>query len=1243
MHRYGRLEFLRYAFHLLGPTFKGPTEEEPLGSLPTPARTAFLNGAQNLFPDLRIELNSAPLTYGPSGGEIYQWTTAWSFPDPEFKTNLYQRLVTWRPLRRYASLADFLREHDLYGEEHYAERLFLERVFVPLFGVQGLGLLTPQAPFSDEAGRTRRADFLLTGMAPYAIEIEGRRYHDESGTGPRFTEEKQRQRGLALEKIAYFPIAFDDLKNSAEKALVALRELAERDLRLRAAIHNRGRRSDPDFEEWFLSFPARYHDYLKAAFYVLARALREGTETLNILDPHPGLPLAEIAFADAYFTLRETAKLHRLELSMPQVVLQVGGANNAHRSFAKAFRRLLPLWVGDTGGFRIQTGEPSSKEALVFDLDRIATMSREAERTYGEPPPAFRLEKAPERETLDFFARKFFAVPELKDAQLNLLSRVLRGESCLGILPTGYGKSLVFQLFSLLVPGVNIVISPLRALMRDQIYSLRRQGITGVESISSDDSASVKEAKTQWFLSGKLRILYLAPERLRIKDFFENLMCELGNLPISSITVDEAHCVSEWGHDFRPAYLHIGKFHHTVTKATKRPIPLIALTATASAAVRRDILRVLRLPDDAVEQLQSSDRPNLSLSVHAVGGEQTASKRESLRKLLTETLPKILGFQASDLLGLKDYDAYPSAGVIFAIYADPHSKNGLGEGVHSIARFLRKEIYKDDRKVWVYASRAPKVCPSCEAQEWVNQKGKKQCLVCKSTFAKPKYTTDRKWDEHMRRAQDQFQENRFPLLVATKGYGMGIDKRNIRFIIHHALASGLEGYYQEAGRAGRDGDHAHVALIYAPPNKACYENEIAKADRPPPCVVVGRAWFKPCPYGLAQPCDYARQASFVASQYPGVERSVDAVMRLVRKYRFQEAPEFTLKVPENQANDIEYALIRLHQLGILKDYTVSYLGKTHFFYLRLSNWNRQTLVESLTRHLKETRFADHEIDRRLKALQAASTPVEMIEAAVRALIERVYETVLPMRYQMLRNELEYAWSHEKNRCRRLVLRSIFDSEAYLPGDDYRCGFCDVCEPSLAFRAYGARVPERDVETEEIVRRLPRYLDHFDPEEAEILVRAAKRKQVARSLMLRAEHHLEREATNLGALYLAGALRAEEEPERSLEYLLRGFSEALHQGLEIASALSFIAEAAVLDADRALEKAWEEPALARYEARKALYLSLARRLDKHHPTVRLTRTFAEATLIREASEAIAKELRAARDELREAVKVLEEVA
>ena len=146
MHRYGRLEFLRYAFHLLGPTFKGPTEEEPLGSLPTPARTAFLNGAQNLFPDLRIELNSAPLTYGPSGGEIYQWTTAWSFPDPEFKTNLYQRLVTWRPLRRYASLADFLREHDLYGEEHYAERLFLERVFVPLFGVQGLGLLTPQAP-----------------------------------------------------------------------------------------------------------------------------------------------------------------------------------------------------------------------------------------------------------------------------------------------------------------------------------------------------------------------------------------------------------------------------------------------------------------------------------------------------------------------------------------------------------------------------------------------------------------------------------------------------------------------------------------------------------------------------------------------------------------------------------------------------------------------------------------------------------------------------------------------------------------------------------------------------------------------------------------------------------------------------------------------------------------------------------------------------------------------------------------
>jgi len=1242
MYHDRKLEFLHHVFHLLGPTFKGPTEEEPLGALPVPARTAFLIGAKNLFPDLRVEFNSAPLTYGSKAGEVYESATSWSLPDPEFKPRLYQRLVTWKPLRRYVSLADFLREHDLYSEEHYAERLFLERVFVPLFGVQGLGLLTPQAPFLDEEGKERRADFLLTGMAPYAVEIEGRHYHDESGVGHRFADEKQRQRGLALEQIVYFPIAFDDLKNNAEKARMALRELAERDLRLRAAIHNRGRHSDPEFEEWFLSFPARYPDALKAAFYVLAQALREGAETLNILDPHPGLPLAEIAFADAYFTLREAAKLHSLELSLPQVVLQVVGPDNADHSFTKAFRRLLPLWVGDTGGFRIQTGEPSSKETLVFDLDRIATMSREAERTYGEHPPAFRLAKAPERGTLDFFARKFFAVPELKDAQLNLLSRALRGESCLGILPTGYGKSLVFQLFSLLVPGVNVVISPLRALMRDQIYSLRRQGITGVESISSDDSASVKETKTQWFITGKLRILYLAPERLRIKGFIENLKDRLGSLPLSAVTVDEAHCISEWGHDFRPAYLHIEKFHRTFTEMSKRDIPVIALTATASATVRRDILRVLKLPNSALEQLQSSDRPNLSLSVHATEGQAT-HKREELKRLLTEVLPKTLGYKTSDLLGLKNLNAYPHAGVIFAVYADSHSKEGLAEGVHSIARFLREEIYKDDRKVRVYASKAPKVCPSCGSQEWVNQKGKKQCLVCERTFAKPKYTTDREWDERMRRAQDQFQENRFPLLVATKGYGMGIDKRNIRFIIHHALASGLEGYYQEAGRAGRDGDHAHVALIYAPPTKACYENEIAKADRPPPCIIAGTHKFKVCPYGLNQPCDYARQVSFVAQKYPGPDKSVNRVMSLVRKYGFDQGRQLTLRMPKSQANDTEYALIRLQQLGVVSDYTVDYLGRDQAFYLRVADWDRETLTESLSHYLEGTRLATPEIIRRLQPLQAAHAPVDMIEAAVRALIERVYETVLPMRYQMLRNELEYAWSHEKNRCRRLVLRSIFDSEEYLPGDDYRCGFCDVCEPTLAFRAYGARIPERDVETEEIVRRLPRYLEHFDPEEAEILVRAAKRKQVARSLMLRAEHHLEREATSLGALYLAGALRAEEEPERSLEYLLRGFSEALRQGLAISSALSFIAEAAVLDADRALEKAWQETALARYEARKALYLNLAHRLDWHHPTVRLTRTFAEAALIREASEVVVKELRAVRDELREAVKVLEEVA
>lgn len=585
-------EVLYWAYRVLGPEFKGPTIEDPLGSLPIPLKTALLQAVGEAL-GLEFNLREAPLTRPPNEGRSYTYAPYWWPLKEGLKEPLYQ--------------------------------------------------LISQASFANQ--NLPSADTL----------------------------------------IAY-----------SGKAREALTRLAESDPLLRSYLKEHTTVSSPlrlpPTLRWLVDLPAKYPVALKGAFARLLGAMEKGEPLLQVLDSESSTPLVEAAFADAYFTLLNVGRLAGVNLSLPKVRVYRLDTDPV----SQAFRNLLPLWAGGLEGFSVVEGVPEEGQLEVFSWDWIASLARKAEtfqaeqeaaRSSWSPPFA---EGAPSPLALDFFARKFFPVPELKGAQLRLLQRTLRGESGLALLPTGYGKSLVFQLYAFLVPGVNIVISPLRALMRDQVYNLQRIGVTAVTSISSDDEAATREKKTRILLEGRYRLVYLSPERIRIKGFIEEFKKELANLTVSAVTVDEAHCVSEWGHDFRPAYLHIRDFYEEVQGASQRKLPLLALTATASPTVRRDILRVLGLPEAAVEQLASSDRPNLSFSVHAapLGTEE---KRRFLVHLLTDLLPRTLRLPREELLGGTKRTSYPHAGVIFAIYAAPQGQNTLEEGVHAIRDFLVKE------------------------------------------------------------------------------------------------------------------------------------------------------------------------------------------------------------------------------------------------------------------------------------------------------------------------------------------------------------------------------------------------------------------------------------------------------------------------------------------------------------------------------------------------------------------------
>lgn len=324
--------------------------------------------------------------------------------------------------------------------------------------------------------------------------------------------------------------------------------------------------------------------------------------------------------------------------------------------------------------------------------------------------------------------KQYFGHSSFRSGQENLIDNILSGHDALGIMPTGAGKSICYQIPAMLLPGITIVVSPLISLMKDQVTALVSAGISAGCINSSLSAAEYSEIMSLAF-RGSYKIIYAAPERLDTEDFLRLA----SRLNISMITVDEAHCVSQWGQDFRPSYLHVADF---IEKLTKRPI-ISAFTATATAEVREDIIRILRL-NEPFTVTTGFDRKNLFFSV-----KQPQNKYHALRELV------------------KGYDG----------------KCGI---VYCLSRKNVEEI--------------------CEK-------------LCDEGFSATRYHAGLS-DEERRRNQEDFIFDRKRIMVATNAFGMGIDKSDVSFVIHYNMPKNIESYYQEAGRAGRDGEPAECTLLY---------------------------------------------------------------------------------------------------------------------------------------------------------------------------------------------------------------------------------------------------------------------------------------------------------------------------------------------------------------------------------------------------------------------------------------------
>lgn len=838
-----------------------------------------------------------------------------------------------------------LRDDWLFDSEE--ERLFVELVSEQL-GAEVSRWLYPQPPFAallEDPTDLRRADFLFS--APWqesvVVEIDGSQ-HDFAELVDDDRDEGLDAAGYKVVRIAASALRQGDI--SAFTQVVGSPPAGAIDARTDRLVYG----------------PAQGTRLGLALAEALERGWLEeaGTWRLAI---HDSLGVADRLLPSILELLASVDELWAGFLAPSELVADFGERSTKYTRTGVASYQADREWVAGEPDVAIYLEHDlSPMDALPAHEDRVIVVRgaslpvRLAERraegsllAIARDPEA--IDAALERVLQYVFAKKSF-----REGQMEALAQVLQRRDCLVLLPTGAGKSLIYQLAGLLLPGRTVVIDPIVALMEDQIESLRRAGIDRAVGMSSFvTQQGLTDATLDMVRSGDALFFFVAPERLQQGSFREALETLTVSVPINLAVVDEAHCISEWGHDFRPAYLNLGPTLRKLCRAADGTAPpMLALTGTASRAVLRDVLIELdldRSDPSGIVKPESFSRPELSFQI--VKADAGAEMSRLIGVL--NSVPRWLG--NSDLMVPRGRNT--DLGIIFC----PHVNGDYG--VTRVAAGIRRQVAPH---VGFYSGSAPRGHDS------------------------------RAWEFEKREVAERFRRGDITILCTTKAFGMGVDIPNVRYTVHYGIPGSIEGFYQEAGRAGRDRRPSRCAVVFSELDSRLSEQLLSDAVDVETARDLFDARGKQSVRG-----DILRQLWFHFNTFSGKAVEERALADFVETLDWNGEAGIKV-VPFGDGDDVlaarERAILRLHQVGAVTDYLKEWGSRS--FEIRLAEATLDDLDAAYLSFVARAQPGRLEERRSVVGSLPAELPADRAKRLATMAMELVYDTVEKSRRRALR-------------------------------------------------------------------------------------------------------------------------------------------------------------------------------------------------------------------------------------------------